>query len=239
MVKYKKTLATNVIKNYPDCVEGDILTDESGVMSYKKEENYESARGRAAHLSYPLYARHSGESRSDNLYGDGMDLSLEGERTITGSHQHLQTGAHIIQGPNFTLVDSQVYCAFARFCQAFERMWNLAQKEPLEADVGAIHETGNHSAREWIIIDNETGEMIEVEEASKQHSWEESALGVMGSVYTQERAVAKNRKKTSEAQTSRPMSYRWEDVENQSFDGKPQTSSALQSRKLKPRKVTS
>lgn len=66
-----------------------------------------------------------------------------GTPALTASTRPLLEDAEQIDGPEITLTDNEKYCAFARFCDAKGRVWNLAEEEGQEAAELTIREA-NH-----------------------------------------------------------------------------------------------
>lgn len=72
---------------------------------------------------------------------DGSHKSADVDLTETATHKPLLDGAQEIVGPDVILTDNENYCAYARFCDAGERVWNEVQLSG-EAHVEmAKHET--------------------------------------------------------------------------------------------------
>jgi CDGSH-type Zn-finger protein len=60
--------------------------------------------------------------------------------TETASLEPIAEGSKEYRGPNYTLLDNEAYCAFARFCDAFGQVWNLVMDGRDEADMLAVRE---------------------------------------------------------------------------------------------------
>jgi len=81
--------------------------------------------------------------------------------TETADHKPAQEGAEVFEGPAYTLLDNEVYCAFARFCEAYGKAWNLVEDESKEANELAVREVCNCPAGRLMIKKNGTDEIIE------------------------------------------------------------------------------
>ena len=57
---------------------------------------------------------------------DGTHKKAHFDGTETADHKPAQEGAEVFEGPAYTLLDNEVYCAFARFCEAYGKAWNLS-----------------------------------------------------------------------------------------------------------------
>ncbi len=70
---------------------------------------------------------------------DGSHLRADWDPSLTASEEPLLAHVGVIDGPTLTLTDSENYCAFARFCDAKGRVWNL------------VGRSDDERAREWTI----------------------------------------------------------------------------------------
>ena len=103
--------------------------------------------------------------------------------TCTASTEPIVNAAKVYKGPNYTLLDNEAYCAFARFCDAFERVWNLVRQGTDRADKLAIRETLNCPAGRLMIQENKTGKMLEENAPPTISVLQDPALGVSGPLY--------------------------------------------------------
>ncbi len=81
--------------------------------------------------------------------------------TETAPHTSILENVEKYEGPNYTLLDSELYCAFARFCDAFGQVWNLVQNGDALSDKLALHEAHHCPAGRLMMVDNQSGEMLE------------------------------------------------------------------------------
>ena len=103
--------------------------------------------------------------------------------TCTAPHKPFAQDAQAVEGPNFTLLDNEMYCAFGRFCDAFGRVWNLVRQGKKETDQLAIKETLSCPGGRLMIIDNQTGEIIEEPTQPQINILQDAALNCMGPIY--------------------------------------------------------
>ncbi len=73
-------------------------------------------------------------------YCDGAHTQADWDPALTASMEPILDGAEVTDGPRVSLTDNQSYCAFARFCDAGDRAWNLAEEDSEEAAEMAVHE---------------------------------------------------------------------------------------------------
>lgn len=103
--------------------------------------------------------------------------------TCTAPHKPFVEEAQAFEGPNFTLLDNEMYCAFGRFCDAFGRVWNLVRQGQKDTDQLAIKETLSCPGGRLMIIDNQTGEIIEEPAHPEINILKDAALNCMGPIY--------------------------------------------------------
>lgn len=98
----------------------------------------------------------------DKPYCDGMHDNVDWDPELTASRRPLLDDAQVIEGQTLNLTDNESYCAYARFCDAKDRTWNMT----LKSDDPQMREwairTANHCPagrlKQW---DKETGKPFE------------------------------------------------------------------------------
>lgn len=60
-------------------------------------------------------------------YCDGSHARADVDLTETATMEPMLKGATEIDGPRYSLTDNEAYCAFGRFCDNGERIWNEVQ----------------------------------------------------------------------------------------------------------------
>lgn len=95
-------------------------------------------------------------------YCDGAHQTADWDPTLTADNVPLLENAEVIDGPTLQLIDNENYCAFARFCDAKGRVWNLVEisDDPTARDY-AIHDTVNCPAGRLKIWDKKEEKFIE------------------------------------------------------------------------------
>ena len=74
-----------------------------------------------------------GESKH-NPFCDGSHEHAHWNPTETNNKRPLLEDAEEFEGPTMILADNEKYCAFARFCDAYGRIWNLVQEAKTEEE---------------------------------------------------------------------------------------------------------
>ncbi len=92
---------------------------------------------------------------------DGTHVKVAFDGTETANHATFLDGAKVFTGPDYTLFDNEAYCAFARFCDAYGKVWNLVEDDSEEINELAIREACSCPAGRLMIKKNSTNEIIE------------------------------------------------------------------------------
>ena len=94
-----------------------ILVDENGVsVKYGDGKSFEIK-------SDPIALCRCGHSKNAPFCDTSHLQGFDGKETA--SFEPILEDAEFIEGPNLTLADNEMYCAYARFCDARGRIWNL------------------------------------------------------------------------------------------------------------------
>lgn len=93
---------------------------------------------------------------------DGAHLTANWDPTLTADNKPVLHGAEVIDGPTLQVTDNERYCAFARFCDAYGRIWNLVEgSDDEETRDLTIREANYCPAGRLKVWDKEKGEFIE------------------------------------------------------------------------------
>ena len=95
-------------------------------------------------------------------YCDGAHLNTNWDPTLTADNIPLLKDADVVDGPTLELTDNEKYCAFARFCDAYGKVWNLVEEsDDPEARELTIREANYCPAGRLKAWDKDKGEFIE------------------------------------------------------------------------------
>lgn len=76
--------------------------------------------------------------------------------------------------PNFTLVNQEIFCTFVYLCRLFEKIMQQIREERLKSSHDMIKEYQSSSGGQWMIIDNQTGEVINLFSDSSEEVFQKS-----------------------------------------------------------------
>ena len=114
---------------------------------------------------------------------DGSHEKVAWDSEETAGFKPILDNAEQIRGPNLTLCDNGEYCAYARFCDARGRVWNLVMEGSPEADKLAIREACNCPAGRLMMKKNDSGEFIEPELEQEVSILEDPAMNCSGPIW--------------------------------------------------------
>lgn len=112
--------------------------------------------------------------------GSHKTASWDGEETA--SFRPIKDGAEVYEGPNLTLLDNEQYCAYARFCDAKGRVWNLVMEGTPETDKLATREACNCPAGR-LMMQDKLGNAIEPKLEQEIGVIEDRVLGCSGPLW--------------------------------------------------------
>lgn len=153
-----------------------IVSDEDGA-SWEYEQGKEFLC-----KENPIALCRCGQSKH-SPYCDGTHEHVDWDGDEAKDFEPILDGAEVIEGPNLTLFDNESYCAYARFCDAKGRVWNLVQNGDKESDVLAVREACNCAAGRLMIYDNKTKKPIEPQLEKEIAILEDEPLDCSGPLY--------------------------------------------------------
>lgn len=142
-----------------DIIQQFIMPDHNGTSTAYKEGNTYTAKD-------PVALCRCGMSKN-KPFCDGSHKKIdprEIDLTETATFQPELNSSEMIQGPERSLSDDEKFCAFARFCDAGQRVWNEVQLEGEKAKALTLQIAHHCPGGRLIVWDNATQKPIETYE---------------------------------------------------------------------------
>lgn len=117
-------------------------------------------------------------------YCDGSHAHADWDPQETASKRPLLENAEEVEGPTMVLADNEKYCAFARFCDAHGRVWNLVEEARSEEERELVrHEVGHCSSGRLVLWDKKTRQVFEPPFEPSISILEDTGIKVSGPVW--------------------------------------------------------
>lgn len=178
-VESDPTISVVVVKNGPYVVRGTPPLHTQTIERNEKGQSWTYREGREFPVKDKTSLCRCGHSRN-KPYCDGSHLKVAVDLTETASFEPMLNGAQEIDGPRYALTDNERYCAFARFCDNGERIWNEVQIEGQEHADLAVYMAHHCPAGRLLVWDRTTGDPVEKPLAPSLSLIEDPGIGVSG-----------------------------------------------------------
>lgn len=115
---------------------------------------------------------------------DGSHASHEWDPQVTASTRPILEDAEMFGGPSLSLSDNESYCAYARFCDARGRVWNIVgESDDPQKRADTIWEAEHCPGARLSAWDNQTERPFEPEFEPSLAVIEDPALGVSAGLW--------------------------------------------------------
>jgi CDGSH-type Zn-finger protein len=179
----KKGIKIKVTKNGPYLVSGRIPLEKQIIIA----DSEETATEWKLSTKYPPQEKYAlcrcGHSKT-KPFCDGTHVKIGFDGTETACEETYLAKPKEIDGPTLKLTDTEDLCASARFCHRAGGIWNLvpASDDPEKKQI-AIEETCDCPSGRLVIVDKQTGKMVEPKLAKSIVLIEDPAMGVSGPIW--------------------------------------------------------
>lgn len=174
-----ESVTVRVIKEGPLMVEGHVKIQEAYLMPNEEGiiTQYKQGEDKSVPQNKVALCR-CGKSKN-KPFCDGKHTQIR-QGSCTAPHEPILARAESFQGPDITLHDNEKYCAFARFCDGYGRIWNLVRQGTAFSNSMTVREAHLCPAGRFVITKNATGEAIDIQEEATIQVIEDPMLGVHG-----------------------------------------------------------
>ena len=173
------SMSIEVQKDGPYIVHGSPPLHLQFIETNAAGHSWSYKEGRAFEVKEKTALCRCGQSRN-KPYCDGTHAKVPVDLTETASFEPMLNDAQEIDGPTHSLTDNERYCAYGRFCDNGERIWNEVQMPGEEHTRLATYMAHQCPSGRLLIWDRRTGEPVEQALKPSLSLIEDPALGVSG-----------------------------------------------------------
>lgn len=161
-----------LIYGQPKLQQVEIEVDDAGhSKAYTAKKEFESNEGMAL-----CRCGHS----QNAPFCDGSHLKAQVDLQERASFEPLLQGSMEIDGPTQILTDNEHYCAYSRFCDNANRVWNEVQISGHQHEELTKFMVHNCVAGRLLVWDKKTMQPIEISEEASISAIEDPAIGCSG-----------------------------------------------------------
>lgn len=113
-------------------------------------------------------------------YCDGSHLRAGVDLTEQAPFEPMLDKATRMDGPQYSLTDNEMYCAYGRFCDNGDRFWNEVMEPGQRHAELAVYMAHHCPSGRLLVWDRSTGAPVETAEPASLSLIEDPALGVSG-----------------------------------------------------------
>jgi CDGSH-type Zn-finger protein len=180
-----KTSARKIVvsKDGPYIVSGDVPLSMQIITPNKEGFSWEWKEGKTFETKREYSLCRCGRSKT-KPFCDSTHTKIRFDGTETATRRPFVRQAEVFEGPSLVLRDAEELCAFARFCDPGGKIWSLIeQTDDPEARKLVIREANHCPAGRLVVLDKETGQVIEQKLPPSIGVVEDPALGCSGPLW--------------------------------------------------------
>lgn len=171
-----------VSKDGPYHVYGGIPLSVMTITQNEGGESWDWKEGKSFKTESTYTLCRCGHSKNKPFCDDTHEtIAFDGEETASRRPFMRQAGTY--DGPVLTLKDTEVLCAFARFCDPGGRVWNLVGESDQQAVDLAIREANHCPSGRLVVQDTKTRKDIEHELSPSIGVVEDPGIGCSGPLW--------------------------------------------------------
>lgn len=177
-----ETFYIKVTPDGPYLVYGNPPIDQEIIVPNETGKPWSYKKGKHFSCQEPCALCRCGESKNAP-FCDGAHQTASWDPKETASFDPILDNAQVIIGPKVKLADNQIYCAYARFCDAYGTVWNLVTKEEDKEIERFKHEVEHCPSGRLIGWNQKTGEIFEPDFNPSIGLIEDPQLAISGPIW--------------------------------------------------------
>ena len=151
-----------ITEDGPYLVYGNPPLDQEIIVPNEEGSSWEYRKGMTFDNSAKVIALCRCGRTKNSPFCDGSHVQANWAPAETASKRPLLENADEYEGPTMIMADNEEYCAFARFCDAYGKVWNLVQKAQTEPERELVrHEVGHCPAGRLVLYDKQERKVYE------------------------------------------------------------------------------
>lgn len=178
------TFSIHVTEGGPYVVSGQPPLARQFITPNAAGKSWEYVQGETFALPDGARLCRCGQSRNAP-FCDGSHATADVDLRETASFEPLLAHSEAIEGPTRTLTDNEAYCAYGRFCDAGERIWNQVTAGGDASDRLTERMAHHCPGGRLLVFDNTTGQPVEPVVAPALGLIEDPGIGASGPLMVQ------------------------------------------------------
>lgn len=182
--KAPETYYIKVLPDGPYAVYGNPPLDQQVIRPNEEGNSWLYQKGKQFEATHsPYHLCRCGASKK-NPFCDGSHVNAEWDPQETAPFVNILDGSKWYDGEEVSLSDNEKYCAYARFCDPYGRVWKIAETASTDKDKEIFyHETGHCPAGRLIGWDKNRENPFEPEFTPSISILEDPQIKVSGPIW--------------------------------------------------------